>query len=308
MAIAMARQGGIGVLHRNLSIEDQAYQVDLVKRTQTGHDLQPRHDRPGRAPSRSSTQLCGQYRVSGLPVVDDDRPAARHHHQPRPAVRPGRRVGAPALVGDVMTPMPLITGPVGIGRDEATALLRQAQARAAAARRRRRSAGRPDHGQGLRQVRAVPRRDQGRRGPAAGRRGDRLLRRRLGARHDAGRGRGRRARRRHRQRPRPADARHGAPAQVRPGDQARPGDRRQRRHPRRRAGAGRRRRRRGQGRRRARLDLHDARRRRGRRPAGHRDLRGLRSPASPPASRSSATAACSTPATSPRRSSPAPTP
>src|SRR5262249_49972513 len=36
MAIAMARQGGIGVLHRNLSIDDQAYQVDLVKRTQTG--------------------------------------------------------------------------------------------------------------------------------------------------------------------------------------------------------------------------------------------------------------------------------
>ena len=36
MAIAMARQGGIGILHRNLSIEDQAYQVDLVKRTQTG--------------------------------------------------------------------------------------------------------------------------------------------------------------------------------------------------------------------------------------------------------------------------------
>src|SRR6476661_1475550 len=36
MAIAMARHGGIGILHRNLSIEDQAYQVDLVKRTQTG--------------------------------------------------------------------------------------------------------------------------------------------------------------------------------------------------------------------------------------------------------------------------------
>ena len=36
MAIAIARQGGIGVLHRNLSIDDQAYQVDLVKRTQTG--------------------------------------------------------------------------------------------------------------------------------------------------------------------------------------------------------------------------------------------------------------------------------
>src|SRR3954471_25052929 len=36
MAIAMARQGGMGILHRNLSIEDQAYQVELVKRTQTG--------------------------------------------------------------------------------------------------------------------------------------------------------------------------------------------------------------------------------------------------------------------------------
>ncbi len=36
MAIAMAREGGIGILHRNLSVEDQAYQVDLVKRTQTG--------------------------------------------------------------------------------------------------------------------------------------------------------------------------------------------------------------------------------------------------------------------------------
>src|SRR4026207_2148362 len=42
MAIAMARQGGVGVLHRNLSIEDQAYQGDLVKRTQTGHTRQPR--------------------------------------------------------------------------------------------------------------------------------------------------------------------------------------------------------------------------------------------------------------------------
>ena len=41
MAIAMARQGGLGILHRNLSIEDQAYQVDLVKRTQTGRISNP---------------------------------------------------------------------------------------------------------------------------------------------------------------------------------------------------------------------------------------------------------------------------
>ena len=70
-------------------------------------------------------------------------------------------------------------------------------------------ARRPDHRQGLREVRAVPPRHQGRRRPADGRRRDRLLRRRLGAGHHPGRGRRRRARRRHRPRPRPAAARHG---------------------------------------------------------------------------------------------------
>ncbi len=61
MAIAMARQGGIGVLHRNLSIEDQAYQVDLVKRTQTGMISNPitihpeGHPRGGRPSSAAST-------------------------------------------------------------------------------------------------------------------------------------------------------------------------------------------------------------------------------------------------------------
>ena len=72
MAIAMAREGGIGVLHRNLSVDDQAYQVDLVKRTADRHHLQPGHHRSGRRRSRSSTRICGEYRVSGLPVVDDD--------------------------------------------------------------------------------------------------------------------------------------------------------------------------------------------------------------------------------------------
>ena len=53
MAIAMARHGGVGVLHRNLSIEEQAQQVDLVKRSEAGHghrpgDLRPRRDARGR--------------------------------------------------------------------------------------------------------------------------------------------------------------------------------------------------------------------------------------------------------------------
>ena len=56
MAIAMARQGGIGVLHRNLSIADQAYQVDLVKRTQTGMISNP--ITIGQARPRASTRAA----------------------------------------------------------------------------------------------------------------------------------------------------------------------------------------------------------------------------------------------------------
>src|SRR3954470_8976493 len=69
MAIAMAREGGIGVLHRNLSIADQAYQVDLVKRTQTGIISNPITIGPD-ATLEDLDQTCGEYRVSGLPVVD----------------------------------------------------------------------------------------------------------------------------------------------------------------------------------------------------------------------------------------------
>ncbi len=71
MAIAMARQGGIGVLHRNLSIDDQAYQVDLVKRTQTGLIPNPVTIGPD-ATLEQLDEVCGQYRISGLPVVDAD--------------------------------------------------------------------------------------------------------------------------------------------------------------------------------------------------------------------------------------------
>src|SRR6478735_3935552 len=70
MAIAMARQGGIGVLHRNLSVDDQAYQVDLVKRTQTGIISNPVTIGP-KATLEELDDRCGEYRVSGLPVVDE---------------------------------------------------------------------------------------------------------------------------------------------------------------------------------------------------------------------------------------------
>ncbi len=123
MAIAMARQGGIGVLHRNLSIEDQAYQVDLVKRTQTGMISNPVTIHP-KATLEELDEICGQYRVSGLPVVDDDHLLlgiiTNRDLRFVPVAEWGTR-----LVGDVMTPMPLITGHEGIERDEATRLLRQ---------------------------------------------------------------------------------------------------------------------------------------------------------------------------------------
>src|SRR5688500_8029271 len=123
MAIAMARQGGLGVLHRNLSIADQAYQVDLVKRTQTGMISNPITIGPDATPE-DLDRRCGEYRVSGVPVVQPDNTLI--------GMIPNRDLRftpvaewATTLVRDVMTPMPLVTGKVGIGRDEATALLRQ---------------------------------------------------------------------------------------------------------------------------------------------------------------------------------------
>src|SRR3954466_4650097 len=71
LAIAMARQGGIGILHRNLSIEDQAHQVDLVKRSESGMVTDPVTVAPD-ATLAELDRLCGIYRVSGLPVVAEN--------------------------------------------------------------------------------------------------------------------------------------------------------------------------------------------------------------------------------------------
>ena len=118
MAIAMARQGGIGVLHRNLSIEDQASQVDLVKRSEAGMVTNPVTCAPEDT-LEDVDRLCGRYRISGLPVVDTD----------------GVLVGIVTnrdtrfetdmtrTVRDVMTPAPLVTAREGVGADEALRLL-----------------------------------------------------------------------------------------------------------------------------------------------------------------------------------------
>ncbi|MFT4187360.1 MAG: IMP dehydrogenase [Aeromicrobium sp.] len=123
MAIAMAREGGIGILHRNLSVEDQAYQVDLVKRTQTGMIPNPITIGP-EATLEDLDAKCGEYRVSGLPVVDEQNHLLGIITNRDLRFTPLAEWGH-TLVGDVMTPMPLITGPVGISREEAQSLLRQ---------------------------------------------------------------------------------------------------------------------------------------------------------------------------------------
>lgn len=119
MAIAMARQGGLGVLHRNMSAQDQAQQVDLVKRSEAGMVSNPVTCGPDDTLGEVD-RLCAHYRISGVPVVDaagvlvgivtnrDMRFELAHN----------------TYVRDVMTPMPLITAPVGVEPAEALRLLR----------------------------------------------------------------------------------------------------------------------------------------------------------------------------------------
>jgi len=118
MAIAMARQGGLGVLHRNLSPEDQAAQVDLVKRSESGMVTDPVTCGP-EATLEQVDALCGHYRISGVPVVDED-----GHLLGIVTNRDLRfETDRARTAGQVMTPMPLVTSPVGTSGEDAMALL-----------------------------------------------------------------------------------------------------------------------------------------------------------------------------------------
>ncbi|MCU0279858.1 MAG: IMP dehydrogenase [Candidatus Nanopelagicales bacterium] len=120
MAIAMARIGGVGVLHRNMAIEDQALQVDMVKRSEAGMVSNPVTCRPQDTLAEVD-EMCRRYRISGLPVVDDE----------------GRLLGIvtnrdmrfeedlSVTVSQIMTPAPLVTGHLGIDPRDALALLRR---------------------------------------------------------------------------------------------------------------------------------------------------------------------------------------
>ncbi|MGW5774764.1 IMP dehydrogenase [Streptomyces sp. NPDC003863] len=120
MAIAMARQGGVGVLHRNLSIADQANQVDLVKRSESGMVSDPITVHPD-ATLAEADAICAKFRISGVPVTDPagkllgivtNRDMAFESDRSR-------------QVREVMTPMPLVTGKVGISGVDAMELLRR---------------------------------------------------------------------------------------------------------------------------------------------------------------------------------------
>ncbi|HUK72893.1 MAG TPA: IMP dehydrogenase [Streptosporangiaceae bacterium] len=120
MAVAMARQGGAGVLHRNLPIEAQAVQVDMVKRSEAGMITNPVTCSPDTTVA-DVERLCARFRISGVPVTAAD----------------GTLVGIVTnrdfrfeqnldrLVADIMTHMPLVTAHVGVAREEAFTLLKR---------------------------------------------------------------------------------------------------------------------------------------------------------------------------------------
>ena len=118
MAIAMAREGGIGVIHKNMSIEAQTEQVDMVKRSENGVITNPFFLTADRSLAEADA-LMGKFRISGVPIVDDD----------------GKLIGIitnrdmkfvsdlDQPIGNVMTKENLVTGPEGTTLDEAKAIL-----------------------------------------------------------------------------------------------------------------------------------------------------------------------------------------
>jgi IMP dehydrogenase len=121
LAIAMAQQGGLGVIHKNLSIEEQASEVDRVKRSESGMIVNPITLSPSHR-IYEALDLMKKYRISGVPITDD-------------GSKEGRLVGiltnrdlrfetnVTRAIGDVMTRENLITVPVGTTLDSAREIL-----------------------------------------------------------------------------------------------------------------------------------------------------------------------------------------
>ena len=118
MAVAMARVGGLGVLHRNLSIADQVAEVDRVKRSESGMIVDPVTLGPD-ALVAEALELMAHYRISGVPIVDAEGQLVgiltnrdlRFEKDPN------------ALVAELMTARNLVTAPVGTTLEEAEEIL-----------------------------------------------------------------------------------------------------------------------------------------------------------------------------------------
>jgi IMP dehydrogenase len=118
MAIAMARLGGIGVIHKNLPIDRQAAEVDRVKRSESGMILDPITLPPDR-PIREALHLMARFKISGVPIVDAERRLVgiitnrdlQFEDNPDRPIR------------EVMTSKGLVTAPVGTTLDEAVKIL-----------------------------------------------------------------------------------------------------------------------------------------------------------------------------------------
>ena len=120
LAIAIAQQGGIGVVHKNLSIERQAEEVDKVKRSESGMIVDPvtiRQDRP----VREALNVMERYHISGVPVVDEDGHLVGIITNRD--LRFETRFDLP--VSEVMTKQPLVAVPVGTTLDQAKQVLQK---------------------------------------------------------------------------------------------------------------------------------------------------------------------------------------
>lgn len=120
LAIALAQQGGIGVIHKNMSIERQAEEVDKVKRSESGMIVDPVTIRPDR-PVREALQVMERFHISGVPVVDEA--GYLVGIITNRDLRFETRFEIP--VAEVMTKQPLVTVPVGTTLEQAKAVLQK---------------------------------------------------------------------------------------------------------------------------------------------------------------------------------------
>jgi IMP dehydrogenase len=122
LAIALAREGGIGIIHRNLSPQAQAAEVDKVKRSQSGMIVEP-ITLPPEALLRQAEEIMSTYHISGVPIVQADGSLAGI--LTNRDIRFVEESDYDLPVSQFMTPQPLVTAPVGISLENAKRLLQK---------------------------------------------------------------------------------------------------------------------------------------------------------------------------------------